>query len=739
MGGGASHASANAYSLPRGGVVVQTKAGPVQIGIPPETIKDHLAMKKQLPSHYIIPRERFDRHLGINVAEFEFPAYYNFFVLRKRVNLITTPDVEKRIRAIFQETLFGPAEFPELADEFAACIPNDERPDLKREREYFRKNPFNPKERMEIDTVLSFTLFDENSVANIGNGVSIQYVESEDQEDYYAIFENGVEIHRAPSAVTLPQFGEKSLQLRSFDPPVFGITMLGTSHGFDAYGKCTGFIVWVNKRGIMVDPPTNAAYIVTELGVPPSIIECVILSHCHADHDAGTFQKILQESKIQVFTTPTIMNSFIRKYAATSGLDASLLRKLFIFRPVKIGQPSRLHGAEFRFFYALHSIPCIGFEVYYGGKSIAFSGDTLNDQERIWAMYREGVFAPGRRDFLLNFPWHHDVILHEAGVPPIHTPLESLQKLPPDVRKRIYIVHTDKTKIPPDTDLKVAKEGVENTIVVNAEPPVNAEAIRTLDLITAVEIFRSLSIARASLLLQIAQRSFYPSGATIVEEGMSGEWFYVIESGVVTVKAGDLVKTHTAGEFFGENSIVTGAVRTATIQAATDCCLLEFDRHDFFMLVEGTDIVSRMTRLAEVRSLRSYEVLCANPLLGLHMTGTQKTQLQTMMQQRAVKAGEELVVAGKPAESMFLLESGSLWIQGDGGALSHANRLRTKILRDVGTLVGDAASILAGGTACYSLKAQENSSVFVLSGEDVHRFLANNPGIQLMLMDKIWI
>ena len=45
-----------------------------------------------VPRHYIVPLERFNRQLGntvgINVAEFEFPAYYNFFFHRQSVNLI---------------------------------------------------------------------------------------------------------------------------------------------------------------------------------------------------------------------------------------------------------------------------------------------------------------------------------------------------------------------------------------------------------------------------------------------------------------------------------------------------------------------------------------------------------------------------------------------------------------------------------------------------------------------------
>ncbi len=31
------------------------------------------------------------------------------------------------------------------------------------------------------------------------------------------------------------------------------------------------------------------------LGVNPKLIDSVVLTHCHADHDAGTLQKIMQE------------------------------------------------------------------------------------------------------------------------------------------------------------------------------------------------------------------------------------------------------------------------------------------------------------------------------------------------------------------------------------------------------------------------------------------------------------
>lgn len=84
------------------------------------------------------------------------------------------------------------------------------------------------------------------------------------------------------------------------------------------------------------------------------------------------------------------------------------------FRPVRIGETMKLRGGSFNFFYSLHSIPCVGFEVDFGSRSIVFSADHMNDPDRIRMMFSEGVLSAGRRDKLLNFPWHHDAILHEV-------------------------------------------------------------------------------------------------------------------------------------------------------------------------------------------------------------------------------------------------------------------------------------------------------------------------------------
>lgn len=95
----------------RGGCIIPTKIGPIQYGMPPETVKDSINLGIEVPTHYIIPSKKFTSEFSLNVAEFEFPAYFNFFLKHRKINLICTPEDEKALRTIFQETLLGPASF----------------------------------------------------------------------------------------------------------------------------------------------------------------------------------------------------------------------------------------------------------------------------------------------------------------------------------------------------------------------------------------------------------------------------------------------------------------------------------------------------------------------------------------------------------------------------------------------------------------------------------------------------
>lgn len=73
------------------------------------------------------------------------------------------------------------------------------------------------------------------------------------------------------------------------------------------------------------------------------------------------------------------------------------------------------------------------------------------------------MLSKGRADDLLNRPLQEtDLLLHEAGVPPLHTTFAELSKLPNRVKKRMYVVHS--SKIPEEFDLRKAPTGTAGTL-----------------------------------------------------------------------------------------------------------------------------------------------------------------------------------------------------------------------------------------------------------------------------------
>lgn len=50
----------------------------------------------------------------------------------------------------------------------------------------------------------------------------------------------------------------------------------------------------------MVDPPPFSMQQLKRLGIPSKLIETIIISHCHGDHDAGILQKVLDIHQIEV-------------------------------------------------------------------------------------------------------------------------------------------------------------------------------------------------------------------------------------------------------------------------------------------------------------------------------------------------------------------------------------------------------------------------------------------------------
>ncbi|MFN4216099.1 MAG: cyclic nucleotide-binding domain-containing protein [Brevinematales bacterium] len=696
-------------SLPRGGYLIDTSVGYIQFGSPPETLKDTIFLPKGVPHYFVLPMEHFHPAVGMSVAEIEFPIYYNYFLKKTKTTIYVQPDHIQNLRIVLQESIFGPEKLhiePEIDNPESHGIPP-----LEKEIAYFRGGR-TLEEMVDLQPIMK-------------EGFWIGEVHIQPQKEGGFLVQDGLRKLTIPKELNFQaifELGDTSAE--PFKPPLLGITCLGPSHGFDPYQNTSGFIIWINKSGIMVDPPVNSTFWLSQSNVNPKLIDSIILTHCHADHDAGTFQKILEEFRVKIYTTPTVMQSFLRKYSALTRIPASRLMEMFDFCPVTIHKPINIHGALFTFFYTLHSIPTVGFRFIYRNRTMAYSSDHLNHPPTIEKLYEQGIIDEKRKKQLLNFPWDSDIIYHEAGIPPLHTPVSYLNTLPEEVQKKIIVYHIAEKDFPKETSLTLARFGIASTVYPPVETHQFEEAYEILDAFSRIEVFQGLPFERIKDLLLVVKKESFKRGETIIKKGTKGDKFYLIFSGNVVIEDEDDEKNRKIYgnyEYFGEISLVEDTPRQATVKALTNVEAFVIEKDAFLRLVENTPILERIKHVARLRNGETWSVIKANPYFA-PLTSAQITELENKLHRRAIEKNTILLERDKPCSSIFILASGI--IEKEDGSL----------VKEKGSFIGNPVCIRERKIADATYRTKEASILYEIPIADFLKFLDHNPGVWMHIV-----
>lgn len=602
----------------------------IQIGLPPESIKRYLVEKIEVPSIYIIPSS-FSSQEGLSLAEIEFPIYFNLFIKKKKNEennkaiVIGRKDQIDRVRKIFHESSLGPTHFYD-EDISAQLRETGYHVDLLAERKSLCYDA------QTVDDYATFISFDHTNtviIPNQGKEIRIHNMQGlltfyendmlmaavetnwffTQRKNIKSQFQNTNEsissLSIKLSNTTLLQQQKRNQEIEKikeieeveeeelenerqpFTCPVFGISFLGTSHGFDPHGNTTGFILWINKIPILVDPPSDTNIQLSKFGISPKIVQHVILTHCHSDHDSGVLQLILSSSKIHLYTTPTIGASYYNKLSSitnllsisshlnetnsssssTFPLSISELKKSYsdflFFHPVIIGEKISIIGSEWTFDYAHHTIPTLRFKVRFSNQTIAYSADTKYDPIYFNELERKGVINKLRKDYLNHWLFENsDFIIHESGVPGIHTDIAILNQLPSNIKKKMFIVHCNgipeyceveeeieeqgnekkilikkiKKKIPV-THLRIPKSGIENTIVFPVSERIQeySTVLNRFHLLCSNNYLSELPpILIYQIISQIEVR-VVKKDTIICQQGEKSDNYYIIEDGCAEV------------------------------------------------------------------------------------------------------------------------------------------------------------------------------------------------------------
>jgi small-conductance mechanosensitive channel/CRP-like cAMP-binding protein len=118
------------------------------------------------------------------------------------------------------------------------------------------------------------------------------------------------------------------------------------------------------------------------------------------------------------------------------------------------------------------------------------------------------------------------------------------------------------------------------------------EYARRVDALSRVDVFRALDAGKIDRLARRLRMIIYGPGEVVLRKGDPGDSLYVVRTGSVAVQLGGNgavpreVATLSAGQFFGEMSLMTGESRAATVVAKTDCECYIVDKQSFQEVLE---------------------------------------------------------------------------------------------------------------------------------------------------------
>ncbi len=126
--------------------------------------------------------------------------------------------------------------------------------------------------------------------------------------------------------------------------------------------------------------------------------------------------------------------------------------------------------------------------------------------------------------------------------------------------------------------------------------------IKGIEKIQEGALFRSLSFDETRMLASICRLVQVSGGTIIIEENSLGQGLFLVVEGEVEVLKGEgddrkTLALLTAGELFGEMSLIEDGLTSTSVVARTDTRLLRIDKLDLEHLMETNDrLAARINR-----------------------------------------------------------------------------------------------------------------------------------------------
>lgn len=621
-------------------------------GSPPEILKFVLKAKKQVPRVVVLPDIAYVN--GVSQIALEFLAYWHLFYDKndssKRFRVIGTGDMCHRVRETMMVTLFGPTR-----EQMKNWKVSKSRVSLLLKMMNYMAIKIDS-QPLTLDDMLEFQALPDAA----GESVSLW-------EGGPTLFHTGENLYKIQSGkqhrvLDLNFSGDQiplmiGPELQPEVPQILRIKLLGTYSGFDTDGPTTGMVMWINCNGFLVDGPVGTSDYLRQLGIPKSDLAGVILSHVHDDH-CTLMDIILSEQTANIITTREIYESMLIKTSHVLGESIDSIRNYLTFTEVIPGKPVRMYGANWEFFYTVHSIPTIGFRVTVRAKdgeecTIVHSSDTAAFS-KLDEMADAGAITEGKKNRMKQLVQGREkLVMIDGGGPPIHgepEDYEQIIKQNPDIDFLFYHVNpenVDTSKYPVATP-GWSKTYLESNTVAQS---LVFKLLKTMNLLEVNDLFWINVVFSQGEMMEVGP------GVEVVSQGQNGDSFYFILSGSGEVldhngKVPKQIALLESGDFFGEMSIIRDAQRNAAFRTQSACVLFRLRGDTFLEFVEANDLKSRFERLWLSRDFISQVKLFRN----LHPHA--KHEISLLAEDQEFKRGTPILRQGGKSDDFYIITSG---------------------------------------------------------------------------------
>ena len=90
--------------------------------------------------------------------------------------------------------------------------------------------------------------------------------------------------------------------------------------------------------------------------------------------------------------------------------------------------------------------------------------------------------------------------------------MKVLAGLPDSIKKKLLLVHVAEKDIPPDSGLRMAKPGLQNTVALDVQQTKPINILNTLDVLCSIELFEKTNLRNVRDLLESAQEQTFTTG-----------------------------------------------------------------------------------------------------------------------------------------------------------------------------------------------------------------------------------